>query len=74
MALRQHNTHLSILIRKTCSNNFQQFFNNDKNSDKISKVKGEIDEAKNVMVKNIGIYILYFSNSFADKVLERGER
>jgi len=39
-----------------------EFFSNDKNADKISKVKGEIEEAKTIMVKNI------------DKVLERGDR
>jgi len=38
-----------------------EFFGNDKN-DKINNIKGEIDEAKQVMVKNI------------DKVLERGEK
>jgi len=39
-----------------------EFFSNDKNADKINKVKGEIEDAKQIMVKNI------------DKVLERGER
>jgi len=38
-----------------------EFFGNDKN-DKINNIKAEIDDAKQVMVKNI------------DKVLERGER
>ena len=38
------------------------FYSNDRNADKITKVKGEIEEAKTIMVKNI------------DKVLERGER
>jgi len=40
----------------------QLFFSNDKNADKINRVKGEIDTAKDVMVKNI------------DKVLDRGAR
>jgi len=39
-----------------------EFFSNDRNADKISKVKGEIEDAKTIMVKNI------------DKVLERGEK
>lgn len=38
------------------------FFSNDRNADKITRVKGEIEDAKTIMVKNI------------DKVLERGER
>jgi len=38
------------------------YYSNDKTADKINKVKGEIEEAKNVMVKNI------------DKVLERGSK
>eukprot|EP01114_Cavostelium_apophysatum_P001559 TRINITY_DN1135_c0_g1_i1.p1 TRINITY_DN1135_c0_g1~~TRINITY_DN1135_c0_g1_i1.p1 ORF type:complete len:272 (+),score=49.25 TRINITY_DN1135_c0_g1_i1:187-1002(+) len=38
------------------------FFSNDRNADQITKVKGEIEDAKAIMVKNI------------DKVLERGER
>jgi len=38
------------------------FFSNDKSVDKISKVKGEIDDTKKVMIKNI------------DKVLERGQK
>jgi len=38
------------------------FFSNDKNADKIGKVKGEIEEAKTIMVQNI------------DKVLARGEK
>jgi len=39
-----------------------EFFSNDKNADKITKVKGDIEDAKQVMVKNI------------DKVLERGAK
>lgn len=39
-----------------------EFFSNDRNADKITKVKGDIEDAKAVMVNNI------------DKVLERGER
>jgi len=38
------------------------FFSNDKNADKIGKVKGEIEEAKTIMVQNI------------DKVLARSEK
>jgi len=40
----------------------QDFFSNDRNADKITKVKGEIEDAKNVMVQNI------------EKVLARGEK
>jgi len=39
-----------------------EFFSNDRNADKINKVKGEIEDAKAIMVQNI------------DKVLERGDR
>jgi len=38
------------------------YYSNNPNADKISKVKGDVDEVKNVMVQNI------------EKVLERGER
>jgi vesicle-associated membrane protein 7 len=38
------------------------YFSNDRNADKINKVKGDIEEAKNVMVQNI------------EKVLARGEK
>jgi len=39
-----------------------EFFSNDKSVDKISKVKGDIDEVKKTMVSNI------------EKVLERSEK
>jgi len=39
-----------------------EFFSNDRNADKITKIKGEVEDAKAIMVQNI------------DKVLERGER
>jgi len=39
-----------------------EFFSNERNVDKISKVRGEIEDAKNIMVNNI------------EKVLERGEK
>jgi vesicle-associated membrane protein 7 len=38
------------------------FYSNDPSADRINKVKGEIDEVKNIMVTNI------------ERVLERGER
>jgi len=38
------------------------YFSNNPNADKVSKVRGEIDEVKSVMVQNI------------ERVLERGER
>ena len=42
--------------------NFKEFFSNEKAADKISQVKGDIEEVKTTMVKNI------------EKVLERNER
>jgi len=42
--------------------NLMEYYSHNPNADKITKVKGEIDEVKTVMVQNI------------EKVLERGER
>jgi len=42
--------------------NQMDYYNNNPNADRINRVRGEIDEVKNVMVHNI------------EKVLERGER
>jgi len=42
--------------------NLMDYYSNNPNADKISTLKGEVDEVKNVMVQNI------------EKVLERGER
>eukprot|EP00029_Vermamoeba_vermiformis_P002664 TRINITY_DN1303_c0_g1_i1.p1 TRINITY_DN1303_c0_g1~~TRINITY_DN1303_c0_g1_i1.p1 ORF type:complete len:255 (+),score=65.63 TRINITY_DN1303_c0_g1_i1:18-782(+) len=42
--------------------NLTEYYSNTQNSDKITKLKGELDEVKNVMVTNI------------EKVLERGEK
>ncbi len=50
------------------SNNFvflhspQDYFSNNANADKISKVKEQVDEVQQIMVQNI------------ERVLERGER
>jgi len=42
--------------------NLMEYYSNDANADKINRVKGQIDEVKNIMVTNI------------ERVLERGER
>jgi len=42
--------------------NLMDYYSNNPNADKISTLKGEVDEVKNVMVQNI------------EKVLERGEK
>jgi len=42
--------------------NLMEYYSNNPNSDKLNKLKGDVDEVKNVMVQNI------------ERVLERGER
>lgn len=44
--LRQQRYHISL--------SSQEYYSTNPNVDKIGKIKGEIDEVKNVMVQNIG--------------------
>jgi len=55
-AMSMNDTFGRVLVER------MEFFSNDKSSDKISKVKTDIDDVKKTMVNNI------------EKVLERGER